>query len=81
MSWEELYPTITDQAYYAVLRYDPRGRIKFKSSFAKPMKNISMTKQQVRKSKNKIINALLLNEQKKLIPVFLQERLRRKFQH
>ena len=24
MSWEELYPVVQDQAYYAVLRYDPR---------------------------------------------------------
>ncbi|MGE5847904.1 MAG: hypothetical protein ACM34O_14365, partial [Ignavibacteria bacterium] len=28
MSWEELYPTINEQAYYAVLRYDPRRKDK-----------------------------------------------------
>ena len=28
MSWEELYPIVSDQAYYAVLRYDPRRKDK-----------------------------------------------------
>jgi len=28
MSWEELYPTVKEQAYYAVLRYDPRRKDK-----------------------------------------------------
>jgi Bacterial regulatory proteins, luxR family len=28
MSWEELFPVIQDQAYYAVLRYDPRRKDK-----------------------------------------------------
>ena len=28
MSWEELYPIVCDQAYYAVLRYDPRRKDK-----------------------------------------------------
>ena len=29
MSWEELYPVVREQAYYAVLRYDPRRKDKF----------------------------------------------------
>ena len=28
MSWEELYPIVAKQAYYAVLRYDPRRKDK-----------------------------------------------------
>ena len=28
MSWEELYPVVREQAYYAVLRYDPRRKDK-----------------------------------------------------
>ena len=28
MSWEELYPIVQEQAYYAVLRYDPRRKDK-----------------------------------------------------
>ena len=28
MSWEELYPIVKEQAYYAVLRYDPRRKDK-----------------------------------------------------
>lgn len=28
MSWEELYPIVNDQAYYAVMRYDPRRKDK-----------------------------------------------------
>ncbi len=28
MSWEELYPIVREQAYYAVLRYDPRRKDK-----------------------------------------------------
>ena len=28
MSWEELYPIVQEQAYYAVLRYDPRRQDK-----------------------------------------------------
>lgn len=28
MSWEELYPTVADQAYWAVMRYDPRRKDK-----------------------------------------------------
>ena len=28
MSWEELYPIVKQQAYYAVLRYDPRRKDK-----------------------------------------------------
>jgi hypothetical protein len=28
MDWEELYPIVSDQAYYAVLRYDPRRKDK-----------------------------------------------------
>ena len=28
MSWEELYPTITDQAYWSVMRYDSRRQDK-----------------------------------------------------
>ena len=26
MSWEELFPIVSDQAYWAVMRYDPRRR-------------------------------------------------------
>lgn len=28
MSWEELYPIVADQAYWAVMRYDPRRKDK-----------------------------------------------------
>jgi hypothetical protein len=28
MEWEELYPIVSDQAYYAVMRYDPRRKDK-----------------------------------------------------
>lgn len=28
MSWEELYPTVADQSYWAVMRYDPRRKDK-----------------------------------------------------
>jgi len=28
LSWEELYPVVREQAYYAVLRYDPRRKDK-----------------------------------------------------
>jgi hypothetical protein len=28
MSWEDLYPIVRDQAYYAVMRYDPRRKDK-----------------------------------------------------
>jgi hypothetical protein len=28
MSWEELYPGVSEQAYYSVLRYDPRRKDK-----------------------------------------------------
>jgi len=28
MSWEELYPIVAEQAYYAILRYDPRRKDK-----------------------------------------------------
>ena len=28
MSWEELYPTVSEQAFWAVLRYDPRRKDK-----------------------------------------------------
>ena len=28
MSWEELYPIVADQAYWAVMRYDPRRKVK-----------------------------------------------------
>jgi len=28
MSWEELYPTVSDQAYWSVMRYDPRRKDK-----------------------------------------------------
>jgi hypothetical protein len=28
LSWEELYPIVADQAYWAVMRYDPRRRDK-----------------------------------------------------
>jgi len=28
LSWEELYPIVAEQAYYAVMRYDPRRRDK-----------------------------------------------------
>ena len=66
MSWEELYPIVCDQAYYAVLRYDPRRKDKIRSLSASPTKNICMMLLQVKKSKNKIINASLLSVQKKL---------------
>ena len=28
MSWDELYPIVKEQAYYAVMRYDPRRKDK-----------------------------------------------------
>jgi hypothetical protein len=28
MSWEELFPIVSEQSYWAVMRYDPRGKDK-----------------------------------------------------
>ena len=45
MSWEELYPIVQEQAYYAVLRYDPRRKDKIQElvcqSFEKYQKDIA----------------------------------------
>ena len=34
MTWEELYPVVNEQAYYAVLRYDPRRKDKIQELLA-----------------------------------------------
>jgi hypothetical protein len=45
MSWEELYPIVADQAYWAVMRYDPRRKDKIQEllcqSYEKFMKDKS----------------------------------------
>ena len=49
MSWEELYPIVQEQAYYAVLRYDPRRKDKIQElicqSFEKYQKDIAADKE------------------------------------
>ena len=49
MSWEELYPIVREQAYYAVLRYDPRRKDKIQEliclSFEKYQKDIAKRKE------------------------------------
>jgi hypothetical protein len=49
MSWEELYPIVQEQAYYAVLRYDPRRKDKIQElicqSFEKYQKDIAAGKE------------------------------------
>ena len=49
MSWEELYPVVREQAYYAVLRYDPRRKDKIQElicqSFEKYQKDIAADKE------------------------------------
>jgi ATP/maltotriose-dependent transcriptional regulator MalT len=49
MSWEELYPTINEQAYYAVFRYDPRRKDKIQElvcqSYEKYLNDIAAGKE------------------------------------
>jgi hypothetical protein len=49
MSWEELYPVVREQAYYAVLRYDPRRADKMQElicqSFEKYQRDIAAGKE------------------------------------
>ena len=49
MSWEELYPIVKEQAFYAVLRYDPRRKDKIQElicqSFEKYQKDIAADKE------------------------------------
>ena len=49
MSWEELYPVVREQAYYAVLRYDPRRKDKIQElvcqSFEKYQNDLSRGKE------------------------------------
>ena len=49
MSWEELYPIVAEQAYYAVLRYDPRRKDKIQElvcqSYEKYSRDISRDKE------------------------------------
>ena len=49
MSWEELYPIVNEQAYYAVLRYDPRRKDKIQElvcqSYEKYQNDISKGKE------------------------------------
>ena len=49
MSWEELYPIVQEQAYYAVLRYDPRRKDKIQElicqSYEKFQKDIAADKE------------------------------------
>lgn len=49
MSWEELYPILREQAYYAVLRYDPRRKDKIQElvcqSYEKFQKDIAAGKE------------------------------------
>ena len=49
MSWEELYPIVAEQAYYAVMRYDPRRKDKVQEllcqSYEKYSRDISKGKE------------------------------------
>ena len=49
MSWEELYPIVAEQAYYAVMRYDPRRKDKVQElvcqSYEKYSRDISRGKE------------------------------------
>jgi hypothetical protein len=49
LSWDELYPIVKEQAYYAVLRYDPRRKDKIQElvcqSFEKYQKDIAAGKE------------------------------------
>ena len=49
MSWDELYPIVAEQAYYAVLRYDPRRQDKIQElvcqSFEKYKNDLSKGKE------------------------------------
>jgi hypothetical protein len=48
MTWEELYPVVNDQAYYAVLRYDPNRKDKIQEllaqSYEKYLRDIQLGK-------------------------------------
>jgi len=49
LSWEELYPIVAEQAYYAVMRYDPRRKDKVQElvcqSYEKYSRDISKGKE------------------------------------
>lgn len=49
MSWEELYPIVADQAYWAVMRYDPRRKDKVQElvcqSYEKYVRDIAADKE------------------------------------
>jgi len=49
LSWEELYPIVAEQAYYAVMRYDPRRKDKVQElvcqSYEKYSRDISRGKE------------------------------------
>jgi len=49
LSWDELYPTVAEQARYAILRYDPRRKDKIQElvcqSFEKYQKDIAAGKE------------------------------------
>jgi hypothetical protein len=49
LSWEELYPVVAEQAYYAVMRYDPRRKDKIQEllcqSYEKYSRDISKGKE------------------------------------
>ena len=64
MSWEELYPVVSNQAYYSVLRYDPRRKDKIQELVCQSYEKFLNDAAAVRKLKNRTSNVLLISGQK-----------------
>jgi hypothetical protein len=82
LSWEELYPVVADQAYWAVKRYDPRQKDKVQELVCQSYeKYIRDTAADPKKLRSRNINASSPNVQKKLIKDLSARRLRRDFNY